>query len=188
MGPQTSNEDERPELGHYLVFANISSSGELYVGFAYAGVVVGWAWGFTGHGHAHSVNAMPVALNATKMGIGNNFVAREVLRAQSVAAALALATVSNQANGQHFNMGNAHESGKHYSVETAPGDMHSRYDVTSNTVDIGHSPGHYYHVNFYRRLTSTPITPFSPSSTHRWKRLKAMASPQTKLELLQTIS
>ena len=144
------NEDERPFLGYYLVLSNITTatSAEQYVGFAYAGTVVGWAWGFNNHGHAHSVNAIPLAPNQTTVGKGVNFVARDVLRATSLDDALRRGSVANQATAQHFNFGNYNTPGRHISLETTsspasplPGMNYSSTRViTATTKDLCSPP------------------------------------------------
>ena len=137
------NEDEFPQP-YYLVYSNItraatataaatpatpatpaaattttSSEEEVYVGFAYAGVVVGWAWGFNAH-VGQSINAIPIDANATTMGVSINYVGRDALRATTVQDAIARTSVANQATAAHFNFGSYAAPSLHASVETAP--------------------------------------------------------------------
>ena len=104
-------------LGHYnctSVVVNLSVFFPLMVGnyieqnefYRDTAQVVGWAWGANIHGHGQSVNSL-FPLNVS-VGLGTNFVARDVLRATSIDDAVARATVSGQGNGAHFNLGNFH--------------------------------------------------------------------------------
>lgn len=204
------NEDELPQP-YYLVYSNITrttakvaAAPEVYVGFAYAGVVVGWAWGFNTR-VGQSINAIPIDANATTMGVSINYVGRDALRATTTADAVARTSVTNQATAAHFNFGSYVTPSVHVSVETAPsnasgwwGEQKTPWQpvstkwINASTLDANMgpgepTPGHYMHVNLYRRLDA-PTTPFGPSSSHRMARIKALPPPDTKHDLLAMLS
>lgn len=118
------------------------------------------------HGHGQSVNAL-MPLNVT-MGLGTNFVARDVLRSTSLKDAVKRATVSGQGNGQHFNLGNFHTPHQQVMIETSP----IGHDVRPSVAPVA------YHANLYEsaRLKGIDGGPSRRvSSSHRMTRMAELA-------------
>lgn len=113
------NEDEEPQwLNRTFLVEARGPAGFRYTGFTYAPNVVGWAWGFNSHGLAQSVNAI-FPLNVT-VGVGVNFLARDVLNARSLDDAIHRACTPKLASGMHFNLGSLHEKNRQVMLETSP--------------------------------------------------------------------
>lgn len=183
------NEDYMPgHDAHYLVLYNITGAEpEISVGFAYAGIVVGWAWGFSATGHAHSVNAL--SPKGAQKGLSNNFIGRDVLRSSSLDNAVMRAAPAETATGQHFNVGHRDVRGKQISVEVAWEAIANTLVITNRTTDIGTPSGitgHYYHVNLYRRIHEQQE--YEASSRHRMQRLKELKPAQNLRDLIALIS
>ena len=162
------NEDETPDQAaiSYLVRGNVS--GDVWLGFTYAPNVVGWAWGANLHGHGQSVNALfPINVS---IGLGTNFVARDVLRSTSLDDAVKRATVKGQGNGQHFNLGNTRTPLHQAMVETSFVGSHVRSDAELSPVA--------FHANLFespalKGLDGGPSLRIS--SAHRMRRMAELA-------------
>jgi hypothetical protein len=168
------NEDEYPSVQNstYVMEARIGDF--RYVAFTYAPDVSGWAWGFNSHGLGHSVNALSPT-NIT-LGIGVNFLARDVLNAYSLDDAASRACTPGLASGQHFNLGSIHEPNRQLLVETSPNGC-SVQELRPPTA--GQRATAAYHTNVYTsdqlQGIDRPYPPSQQSSVHRLKRLRHFA-------------
>ena len=156
----------------YFVTANIS--GFRYFAMCYAGRLCGWTYGWNSHGVVHSVNAL-YTLKETPMGLGTNFMAREMLRASSVANAVQRAQRGSQDGGSHFNIGSIYaacdkDDPCQVSIETSW--------EGATVLNLGHEPlqsSFYSHFNAYLH-TDKPAAGDYTSSIYRLARATTMAS------------
>lgn len=172
------NEDNAPIYMDFTYMLRASIGNFSYVGFAYAPNAAGWAWGFNSHGMAQSVNALSPT-NVT-VGIGVNFLARDVLNAASLDEAIARACVKGLASGQHFNLGSIHEKDRQVMIETSPVGCDVR-ELVPPEVQQG-PPTVAYHCNRYEskalRGIDRPFSQSMQSSIHRMQRLDALDAPR----------
>ena len=105
----------------YFVSANISSEKQSasYFAFTYAGRLSGWAWGYNSFGVAITVNGLFVP-KTTPLGLGINFIARDLLSSANTSDAVSRASRPNQDGGSHFNVGDI-ISRDQISIETGGG-------------------------------------------------------------------
>lgn len=178
------NEDEN-ELSNktwYFVRQRVAEPPSDFFAFTYPGQLAGWAYGMNSHGVAHSVNALFPGV--VRPGAAVQFVARDVLDAASLDDAVRRVSRSDNAGGQHFNIGSLHEPYRQVSVETSPLDN----DV------LDPAPDGFGHANLYLRLRgSVPQPgpgsgPAYSSSTHRLSTLRRLSTPKSDRDLIEAIS
>ena len=156
----------------YFVTANIA--GFRYFAMAYAGRLAGWTYGWNSHGVVHSVNAL-YTLKETPLGLGTNFMAREMLRASSVADAVQRAKRGGQDGGSHFNIGSIHATCG--SRDPCQVSIETSWEG-STVLNLGHEPlqsSYYSHFNAYLH-TDKPAAGDYTSSIYRLARATTMAS------------
>lgn len=89
-----------------------------FVGYAYPGCLVGWAWAYNLHGIVSTINALTFC--APVVGLAATLVGRDVLEARSLDDAIQRAAVPGQGGAQHLNLGSVREPARHVSIETSP--------------------------------------------------------------------
>jgi len=180
------NEDEAPALLNQTYMVHATVAGFRYIGFAYAPHPVGWAWGFNSHGMAQSVNALaPVNVS---IGIGVNFLARDVLNSQSLNDAISRACVAEVATGQNFNLGSIHDGSRQLLIETSPLGCNVR-EVRPSLERV--HPTVAFHCNLYESDWLKGIdggAPAQPSSAHRMARLRSLPPADSIKELQNVLS
>ena len=126
----------------FIVKAKIGESEEAFTAFAYPGQLPGWAWGVNGFGFVQSINALssppPNESPELELGLGVVFVARKVLKSESVEHAMVVLNETIHGGGQHFNIGSI-DSIHQYSVEIAANKPPSVLKLRKN----------YFHANQY---------------------------------------
>ena len=168
----------------YFVTANIS--GFRYFAMAYAGRLAGWTFGWNSHGIVHTVNALYVLKN-TSLGLGTNFMAREILRASSVGDAVHRAQRAGQDGGSHFNIGSIYASCN--SSDPCQVSIETSWEGTT-VLNLGHEPlqsSFYSHFNAYLH-TDKPAAGDYTSSIYRLARATTMASRPAAAGLMPTAS
>ena len=135
------NEDGPPAgLGNMFV-ARIAVDGcPAFHALCYPGFLPGNAFGFNESGILHTINH--VAPRPIKMGLSRHFLARSLLDAKTLEAALQSITVPDRASGFNYNIGSLSER-RVVSVEVAP-ESHHVHEVQ----------GYYTHTNHYFELKS----------------------------------
>jgi len=163
---------------NYLVDLNIS--GHRIIGYAYAGQLVGNAWGFNDAGLAVTMDSLSAEVKGP--GLGTNFVGRHILQATCVADATMRAAVNGQAQGSSFNIGSAFEEGHPMAnVETSPN--------ASSVLEVPVG-GHAFHANWYLRLLSANTgASFDPKpSKSRVGRLEELPVAASSKDVLYALS
>ena len=181
------NEDETPDNLNrsFVVSARRRDTGFVWTGFIYAPDVVGWAWSFNSHGMAQSVNAlMPTDV---RVGIGVNFLARDVSKATSLADAQARACAPGLASGQHFNLGSVREKDMQLLIETSPQGCDVRRLVPPPPVNTS-SVSVAFHANMYESAALKGIDVPRPSTLARMARCAALPAPRSTLALIGVAS
>lgn len=134
----------------YLVTAVVGASA--YRAFTYAGCLSGWAWGYNRF-VAHSVNALTPA--AAGLGLGINFVVRDLLDATSADDAVRRASRPGLGGAAHFNLADL-AGGPALSLEFAPsaaGEPAARALVSAQRL----TGPWYAHTNQFLRLDQPPL-------------------------------
>jgi len=177
-------EDVPSEFANISFLVSSSIDGFRYTGFTYAPNVVGWAWGFNSHGIAQSVNALTPT--NVSIGIGVNFLARDVLNSRSLDDAINRSCVKGLASGQHLNIGSVHEKDRQLLIETSPFGCNVQTLVPPTSSDERASVA--FHTNRYESADFKGIDNGGDgeSSNHRMTRMSTMENA-TSLQSLQDI-
>ena len=162
----------------YFVAANISSplsspldipsTSSSYFSFTYAGRLSGWAWSYNTKGLVFTVNGLYVLPN-TALGLGINFIARDLLDATSLTDVVVRGNRPDQDGGSHFNVGDITQK-LQLSIETGyAGTTVQKIDGVTN------SAVWYAHFNQYLH-TDLPHSGDYISSMYRMARATTLAT------------
>ena len=167
------NEDGNPadDNLYYFVSAKIASSSS-YFSFTYAGRLSGWAWSYNTNGLVFTVNGLFV-LPTTPLGLGINFVARDLLDSTTVDDAVTRANRTGQDGGSHFNVGDIH-SGTQLSIETG-----GNAGMTVQVID-GTTGKWYAHFNQYLHNDRQPHRGDYTSSIFRMARVATLSQRRSE--------
>ena len=157
-----------------------SSLSSSYFSFTYAGRLSGWAWSYNTFGLVFTVNGLFV-LPDTKLGLGINFVARDLLDSTSVDNLIVRAQRSGQDGGSHFNVGNIFQDGidnqLQLSIETGfAGTTIQEIDGTS----MDGIADWYAHFNAYLHVDTYPQAGDYTSSVFRMARATTLSQKMKK--------
>ena len=161
----------------YFVSANTSSSS--YFSFTYAGRLSGWAWSYNTHGLVFTINGLFVLPN-TQLGLGINFVARDLLDSKSMKDAIRRSKRPGQDGGSHFNVGDVN-AGTQVSIETGG------VAGTTTVEQLDGTKGKWYaHFNQYLHNDQQPHKGDFVSSIYRMARATTLSQRTTTTDLAAT--
>ena len=150
------NEDAMAIFGEHIYFAHVSITGEpRFLSLSYPGFLFGNAMAWNSAGIFFTINIL--ALKQPRMGFGRHFVARSVLRADSMKTAIETARCKNQSSGFNYTIAST-DKRRIVNVETA---------CDSAVVKEISRP--YFHTNHYTELSGIDHL-VTQSSTKRLDR------------------
>ncbi|GAV63530.1 AAT domain-containing protein [Cephalotus follicularis] len=144
MAVAAHNEDANVALvGHTYLIKGTLSNGLTYFAYTYAGELPSCAFGFNSHALAFTLNSVPPTEDEiVPVGIGRNFISRDLLEATSIEDALTRINSAEVSVGHSYNLIDIGRR-KILNVETA-----SRNRVSIH--EVGATP--YFHANMYLHL------------------------------------
>lgn len=196
------NEDSHISGAPLIFLARISIDGDRFVAVGYAGELLSGALGFNSHGVGFTVNYVGPH-DAVLGGIGRAFISRELLRQQSLEAAIEVATADGQCVGHNYQLlstracamtldGSGTQGGGGQRAQCTPGLCGAIVNVESISHGRSHvepvAPGGrpLFHANHLLFLDVPQSV--STSSRHRTERVAALPLPSTRGDLLAVLS